>query len=227
VVVGVGGTATTDGGRGLVDALDGLVAGRALVHGVELVVATATDAPLMGHSGAAHGFAAGKGADRATREALETSLREWATATDGGLAVRPGAGAGGGIGFGLLLLGAERVNGTQLVADLVGLDDRVRAADVAVTGQAVFDWEALRGRVVIGVARAAQAAGRPTVVLAERVDVGRRELSSAGIDAAYAVDDSPREDSESAPAGPAGDTAHTAGERIAVLAARVARTWSR
>lgn len=227
VVVGVGGTATTDGGRGLVDALDGLVAGRALVHGLELVVATATDAPLMGHSGAAHGFAAGKGADRATREALETSLREWATATDGGLAVRPGAGAGGGIGFGLLLLGAERVNGTQLVADLVGLDDRVRAADVAVTGQAIFDWEALRGRVVIGVARAAQAAGRPTVVLAERVDVGRRELSSAGIDAAYAVDDSPREDSEGAGAGSAGDTAHTAGERIAGLAARVARTWSR
>jgi len=109
VVVGVGGTATTDGGRGLVDALDGLDAARALAGGVELVAATATDAPLMGHSGAAHGFAGGKGADRPTREALETTLREWATATDGGLAVRPGAGAGGGIGFGLLLLGAERV----------------------------------------------------------------------------------------------------------------------
>ena len=227
VVVGVGGTATTDGGRGLVDALDGLAAGRAVVDGVELVVATATDAPLMGHSGAAHGFAEGKGADRATREALETSLREWATATDGGLAVRPGAGAGGGIGFGLLLLGAERVNGTQLVADLVGLDGQVRAADLAVTGQAVFDWEALRGRVVIGVARAAQASGRPTVVLAERVDVGRRELSSAGVDAAYAVDDSPRGGPGDPDTDPAGDTPHIAGERIAALAARVARTWSR
>ena len=83
-----------------------------LVEGVELVAATATDAPLMGHSGAAHGFAAARAPTGATREALETSLREWATATDGGLAVRPGAGAGGGIGFGLLLLGAERVNGT-------------------------------------------------------------------------------------------------------------------
>ena len=113
VVVGVGGTATTDGGRGLVAALDGH---RDELAGLELVAATATDAPLMGHSGAAHGFAAGKGADRAARDALETALREWATETDGGLAVRPGAGAGGGIGFGLMLLGAERVNGTALVA---------------------------------------------------------------------------------------------------------------
>jgi glycerate kinase len=227
VVLGVGGTATTDGGRGLVDALDGLDAARALVGGVELVVATATDAPLMGHSGAAHGFAEGKGADRSTRDSLETALREWATATDGGLAVRPGAGAGGGIGFGLLLLGAERVNGTQLVADLVGLDDRVRGADLALTGQAVFDWEALRGRVVIGVARAAQAAGRPTVVLADRVDVGRRELSSAGIDAAYAAEDAPGGGPEAGADDPDGETPHTAGERLSALAARVARTWSR
>jgi glycerate kinase len=223
VVVGVGGTATTDGGRGMVDALDGLDVGRTLVRGVELVAATATDAPLMGHSGAAHGFAGGKGADRLTRDTLETSLREWATATDGGLAVRPGAGAGGGIGFGLLLLGAERVNGTQLVADLLGLDDRVRAADLAVTGQAVFDWEALRGRVVVAVASAAQRAGRPTVVLAERVEVGRRELSAAGIDAAYAVEDAPRGPHEVAE----GDAPHPPEEALAALAARVARTWSR
>jgi glycerate kinase len=215
VVVGVGGTATTDGGRGLVAALGGLEAARQGLADVELVAATATDAPLLGPSGAAHGFAGGKGADRATREALEASLREWATATDGGLAVRAGAGAGGGVGFGLMLLGASRVNGTELVAASTGLADRVRAADLAVTATAVFDWEVLRGRVVVAVARAAQAAGRPTVVLAERVDVGRRELSSAGVDAAYAVVDAP-----------ASDEAHTPAERLALLAQRVARTWS-
>jgi len=213
VVVGVGGTATTDGGRGLIAALDGH---RDALADVELVAATATDAPLMGHSGAAHGFAAGKGADRAAREQLETALREWATQTDGGLAVRPGAGAGGGIGFGLLLLGAERVNGTALVTEATGLDLRVRSADLAVTALGVFDWESLRGRVVVGVTRAAQQAGRPTVVLADRVDVGRRELSSAGVDAAYAADDVPM-----------GDELHSAADRLAVLAARVARTWSR
>ena len=184
--------------------------------GLELVAATATDAPLMGHSGAAHGFAAGKGADREARDALETALREWATETDGGLAVRPGAGAGGGIGFGLMLLGAERVNGTELVAGVSRLDDRVRAADLAVTALGVFDWESLRGRVVVGVTRAAQRAGRPTVVLAGRVEVGRRELASLGVDAAYSADEVPF-----------GDEPHTPDERLAVLAARVARTWSR
>lgn len=214
VVVGVGGTATTDGGRGLLAALEGR---RGDLTGIELVAATATDAPLMGHSGAAHGFAAGKGADRAAREALETGLRAWATETDGGLAVRPGAGAGGGIGFGLLLLGAQRTNGTELVAELTRLDDRVRAADLAVTALGVFDWESLRGRVVVGVTRAAQRAGRPTVVLAERVDVGRRELASAGVDAAYAADD----------IAAAGDEGHLADGWLSVLAARVARTWSR
>lgn len=218
IVVGVGGTATTDGGKGMLDALDGLAAAKELVEGIELVAATATDAPLMGHSGAAHGFAEGKGADRATRESLEQSLREWATVTDGGLAVRPGAGAGGGIGFGLLLMGAARVNGTELVSGVAGLEDKVRVVDLALTGQAVLDWEALRGRVVVGVARAAQRAGRPTVVLCRRLDVGRREMSGSGIDAAYAI-----EDMEAT----RGDGSHTPGERLAGLAERVARTWSR
>lgn len=213
VVVGVGGTATTDGGRGLVGAVEGH---RAELAGRELVAATATDAPLLGHSGAALGFAAQKGADRATRELLEARLRTWATETDGGLAVRPGAGAGGGIGFGLLVLGAERVNGTALVADVVRLDARVRAADLAVTALGVLDWEALRARVVVGVTRAAQQAGRPTVVLADRVEVGRRDLASAGVDAAYSAQDVPF-----------GADPLTAADRLAVLAARVARTWSR
>lgn len=216
LVVGVGGTATTDGGRGLVEGLGGLDAARALLDGRELVAATATDAPLMGHSGAAHGFAGGKGADRATRDALEQRLREWATATDGGLAVRPGAGAGGGLGFGLMLLGGQRVNGTELVTAAARLPERVARVDLALTGQAVFDWEALRGRVVVAVARAAQLAGRPTVVMAGRVEVGRRELAGAGIDAAYAVDETP------VTGGPPVDPA-----ALAVLARRVARTWSR
>jgi glycerate 2-kinase len=213
IVVGVGGTAGTDGGRGLLAALEGR---RDELAGRELVVATATDAPLMGHSGAAHGFAAAKGADRAARDRLEERLRAWATETDGGLAVRPGAGAGGGIGFALMLLGAERVNGTELVAGLTGLDARVRTADLAVTALGALDWEALRGRVIVGVTQAAQRAGRPTVVLAGRVEVGRRELASVGVDGAYAADEVPL-----------GEDALDAGDLLAVLAARVARTWSR
>lgn len=240
VVVGVGGTASTDGGAGMLAALgatpreplssgggglgrlddDGgtvdLAPARAALDGVALVAATDIGSPLMGSDGAAHGYGAQKGADRAARERLEAAMRRWATATDGGVAVKAGAGAGGGLGFGLLLLGAERVPGAQLVLDAVGLEARAAEADVVVTGEGAFDWQSLRGKVVAGVTRAAQQSGRPVVVLAGRVEVGRRELSSTGIDAAYAVVDMPGR-----------DEGHTPYEGLATLAARVARTWSR
>lgn len=236
VVVGVGGTASTDGGAGLLAALGahpeaGLRRGggpltsvsrpvdlgpaRARVAGVELVAATDVDAPLFGPEGAAHGFGEQKGADRAARDALEAALRTWATATDGGVAVKGGAGAGGGVGFGLLLLGARRVPGAQLALDAVGLTERAARADLLLTGEGAFDWQSLRGKVVAGVARAGQATGRPTVVLAGRVDVGRRELSNAGVDSAYAVVELPP-----------GERGHGAAEDLSRLAARVARTWS-
>ncbi len=237
VVVGVGGAASTDGGAGLLAALGvqprALLSGgggrlgelaadldlypaRERLAGVALLAATDVDAPLLGDDGAALGFAAQNGADRAVRELLETGLRTFATRTDGGVAVKGGAGAGGGIGFALLLLGAERVPGTQLALDAVRLAEKARATDLLITGEGAFDWQSLRGKVVAGVARTAQDAGRPAVVLAGRVDVGRRELASSGVDAAYAVADLPD-----------GERGHTATEDLRALAARVARTWSR
>jgi glycerate 2-kinase len=236
LVVGVGGTASTDGGAGMLAALgaetrerllDGGLAladihdvdlrpARQRVAGLRLVAATDVGGPLMGSDGAALGYAGQKGADRATREALEAAMRSWSTATDGGLAVRPGAGAGGGLGFGLLLLGAERVPGADVALEATDLAGRTREADLVLTGEGAFDWQSLRGKVVAGVAHTAQAAGRPVVVLAGRVEVGRRELATAGIDAAYAVAELP-------PAERRGDHAGS----LAALAARVARTWAR
>jgi glycerate 2-kinase len=236
IVVGVGGTASTDGGAGLLAALGatpeaalrhggGPLAGltdvvdltkaRDRLAGIELVAATDVDAPLLGPDGAALGFGSQKGADRAARDQLETALRTWATATDGAVAVKGGAGAGGGIGFGVLLLGASRVPGAQLALDAVRLLDQARAADLLITGEGAFDWQSLRGKVVAGVARAGQETGRPTVVLAGRVEVGRRELSNAGIDSAYAVVDLPES-----------ERGHNPAAELAALAARVARTWS-
>jgi glycerate kinase len=236
VVVGVGGTASSDGGAGMLAALGAypravLAAGgsalagigrvdlapaRARVEGVTFVAATDVGGPLMGSDGAAHGYAEQKGADRATRELLETAMRSWATATDGSVAVRPGAGAGGGLGFGLLLLGAERVAGAAVTVEATGLAGRAATVDLVVTGEGAFDWQSLRGKTVAGVARAAQESGRPVVVLAGRVEVGRRDLANAGIDAAYAIDDLPP-----------GEAGHTPAEALAALASRVARTWSR
>jgi glycerate kinase len=102
------------------------------------------------------------------------------------------------------------------VLEATRLAERAAAADLVVTGEGAFDWGSLRGKVVAGVARVAQDTGRPVIVLAGRVEVGRREMSSAGVDAAYAIVDMP-----------AGEATHTPAAGLSALAARVARTWSR
>ena len=267
VVVGLGGSATNDGGAGALDGLarelgldgpgDLLDAGggslaavgpddlaglrelRDRLRGVELVVATDVDVPLLGLHGASAGFAPQKGATPEQAQELERSLGHFAHAATAALgdALRPdllagtrpasattrltaapGAGAAGGLGFGLALLGGRLVPGSVFVADAVGLDARIGDHDVVVTGEGRFDWQSLHGKVVSEVASRALAHAVPTVVVAGEVLVGRRELSAAGITAAYAVAETP-EQVAAALADPAGS--------LAARSARVARTWSR
>ena len=180
IVVGVGGTSTTDGGRGCVEALG------AVPPQVQLVAATDVASPLLGPAGAARGFGTQKGADDAMVERMEERLRIWA-ADSAGDPEAPGAGAGGGLGFGLSLLGAARVSGAGLVADIVGLSDRIAEADVVVTGEGSVDWSSLRGKVVAEVARRAVEHGRPCIVLAGQASVGSREAAAAGIDEVHSV----------------------------------------
>jgi glycerate kinase len=118
------------------------------------------------------------------------------------------------LGERLVALGGTRVSGTQEVVDAVGLAERAAVAELVVTAESVFDGGSLAGRVPRGAAWAAQKAGCPCVVLAERVLVGRREFAAAGVDAAYEL--GPR------PAGAVGDLP----ERLAASAERVARTWT-
>lgn len=203
----------------------------------ELVVATDVDVPLLGLTGASAGFAPQKGATPAQAQELERALDAFARAAVEALAddlrpdllagasrsgfarltTTPGAGAAGGLGFGLALLGARLAPGAALVADLVGLDARLAEADLVVTGEGRFDWQSLHGKVASEVAARALAVGVPTVVLAGEVLVGRRELSAAGIAAAYAVGQDAAQVA-AALADPAGTLAARAG--------RVARTWS-
>lgn len=222
VVVGVGGTASTDGGRGMVERFGGPAGWPA---GVGLVVATDVDNPLLGGNGAATVFGPQKGADQAQVAILERRLAGWAAANESaagagagvaGLAQAAGAGAGGGLGYGLLLLGGRRVSGVQLVVSAVRLEERAAAADLLVTGEGSFDGTSLQGKVPRGVAWVAQRTARPCVVLAGRVRVGRREFAAAGIDAAYAVEELAGS-AEAARAQPAA--------RLADLAERVARSW--
>jgi glycerate kinase len=134
------------------------------------------------------------------------------------VAREPGAGAAGGLGFALALLGARRVPGAAAVLEAVGLQDRVARADLVVTGEGTFDWQSLRGKVVSAVAAAGLEIGRPVVVIAGQVLVGRREALAIGVESAYPVADEPA-DVAAALADPAGT--------LAARAERVARTWSR
>ena len=239
VVVGLGGTATNDGGAGLLAALgaasepsarlgggpralDGvehvdLTAARERVEGVELVAATDVDNPLLGLIGATGTYGPQKGLAEDRIMWVEGVLERFAAATDRRTALTPGAGAAGGLGYALLVLGARRVPGVELVADVVGLADEVASADLVVTGEGAFDFSSRSGKVPYGVAAVAGRAARPCIALAGRVLVGSREMRALGVESAYAMVDLVGEERSLAEPRAA----------LADLAERVARTWAR
>lgn len=223
------------GGRALREVLDddltGLAAVRADWAGVEIVAATDIDNPLLGLKGSSAVFAGRMGASPEVAQGLEDALGHFAdraaralpSVTDllvgapRNLAREPGAGAGGGLGYGLFLLGGHRRSGVDLVLDAVDFGRLAAAADLVITGEGCFDWQSLRGTVVSGVARAALEVATPALVIAGQVLVGRREAMGVGLSGVYAVAARPDQE-EAAFADPVGT--------LAARAARVAATWS-
>ena len=212
-------------------ALHGLAEVRERLRAVEVVLASDVDSPLLGFHGASAVFAPQKGATAEMAQELESSLgrftevvgkavkpaRDLLTGKEMRLDSEPGAGAAGGLGYGLLLLGGRRVSGVQAVLDAVGFAPMVHAADLVVTGEGTFDWQSMRGKVVAGVAQAGLADGTPVVVIAGQVQVGRREMMELGVSGSYAVADNP-DQVAAALADPAGT--------LSARTARVATTWS-
>ncbi len=239
VVVGLGGTATNDGGAGLLAALGAtavpagalergprgladlesvdLAPARARLNGIELVAASDVDNPLLGLIGATNVYGAQKGVAEDRLQAVDATLERLAAAADKRLALAKGAGAAGGLGYALLLLGARREPGISFVTAAVDLPARASAADLVLTGEGSFDFSSRSGKVPYGVAEVAGAAVRPCLALAGSVLVGSREMRALGIEAAYSVVDLVGE--EAAFGDPAGS--------LAALAERVARNWSR
>ena len=235
VVVGLGGSGTNDGGAGLLAALGAAgaptggaaalagVAGidlgpaRERVAAVDLVAATDVDSPLTGLFGATKTFGPQKGIAEDRLPVVDGWLEAWAAVTDRRTSLEKGAGAAGGLGFALLVLGATRAPGIDLVTEAVRLPARARAADLVVTGEGAFDFSSRSGKVPYGVAEVAGQAVRPCVALAGQVLVGSREMRALGIESAYSLVELVGE--ERAFADPAG--------ALAELAERVARTWSR
>ncbi len=237
VVVGLGGSGSNDGGAGLLAALGatadvpldaggaGLVgatsvdvaAARERLGSVRLLAASDVDNPLTGLFGATKVFGPQKGIGEDRLPVVDGWLEEYAAVLDRRVALEPGAGAAGGLGYGLLVLGATREPGIALVADAVDLPERARAADLVITGEGAFDFSSGAGKVPHGVATVAEEALRPCVVLAGKVLVGAREMRALGIESAYSLVDLVGEERAFA------EPAAALGE----LAARTARTWSR
>lgn len=238
IVVGAGGSATNDGGAGLLGALgasatgavldggpDGLAGlesvdlspARRLTEGVELVLASDVDNQLLGLVGATKTYGPQKGLTDEELLTVDGRLQRFAELAGRKVAAEKGAGAAGGIGYALLLLGAARRPGVEVVAEAVDLAGRLRGADLVVTGEGAFDFSSRSGKVPYGVAQVATSVLVPCIALAGQVLVGSREMRALGIEAAYSLVD--RVGEERAFADPAG--------ALADLAERVARTWGR
>ncbi|MCV7330027.1 glycerate kinase family protein [Mycobacterium cookii] len=191
IVVGLGGSASTDGGRGLIDELGGLDGARGRLAGVQLIAACDVDHPLIGPRGAARVFGPQKGADPATVATLEQRLVVWGdeldTAAGWAVSAEPGAGAAGGIGAALLALGGRCESGAAIIAEHTGLSADIAAADLVLTGEGKFDDQSLHGKVIGALAAAARSSQVPVIVLAGQVDLGEAVLHAAGVTAAFAV----------------------------------------
>jgi glycerate kinase len=220
VVLFVGGSATTDGGAGLLAALGARfldASGAPVPPGggglrelarvdlddvgararrVRWRIACDVDNPLLGARGAAEVFGPQKGAGRDDVAALEDGLARFAAvlldATGQDVRDLAGAGASGGLPAGLsAVLGAELVPGGTLVAQAVGLDTALADADLVLTGEGRLDEQSLHGKVVDTVVRLAPA-GAAVVVVAGGVELTPAQVREAGIAAAFSIAPGPR-----------------------------------
>lgn len=214
LVVGVGGSASTDGGAGMLSALGARVLddnGTVLPDGggalsraarldlsgldprllaVELVLAADVTSPLLGPRGAAAVFGPQKGAAPGDVAVLERGLATWAELVGPGCRGMPGAGAAGGVGFALLsVLSATHRSGVDVVLDLVGLDRTVEHSDLVVTGEGSLDAQTASGKAAVGVARRARAAGVPAVAVCGRNQLNDSDVRDLGLDDAYSLED--------------------------------------
>jgi glycerate kinase len=217
IVLGLGGSACTDGGAGLIQALGGRLldglgnslppGGAALrslhrldlrgltdLSGVRVVVASDVDNPLLGPEGAAAVYGPQKGATAEDVRVLEAGLRRWAdlgeAATRRAVRNAAGAGAAGGVGFAALAFLRARIEpGIAYLLDLLDFPGKARGARLVITGEGSLDAQTLRGKAPIGVARAATRAGVPVVAVAGRRALTGEQLRRARIQAAYALTD--------------------------------------
>ncbi|EPE7488143.1 glycerate kinase [Cronobacter universalis] len=216
VIIGIGGSATNDGGAGMMQALGArflddegheLAPGGAALAGLErldlsaldprlaqvsVTVACDVDNPLCGEKGASAVFGPQKGATPAMVSELDAALRRFGeqleAATGKTIISAPGAGAAGGMGAALLgMLNAALRPGIEIVIESLGLAQAVRDADLVITGEGRLDSQSIHGKTPIGVARVAKQFQRPVVAIAGSLTPDYQIVHEHGIDAAFSV----------------------------------------
>ena len=215
-VLGVGGSATNDGGAGMLQALGvrlldahgadlgpggGELAQLASIDASHLAprikdcvfdIACDVSNPLVGPEGASAVFGPQKGATAEMVQQLDANLRHYADviARDLGREVAhvPGAGAGGGIGAAMMVFLDGRLRpGSEIVTETVGLDAAVADADLVITGEGRIDSQTIHGKTPIGVARVAQRHGKPVIAIAGCLSPNAAVVHSHGIDAVFSA----------------------------------------
>lgn len=221
IILGIGGSATTDGGRGLLEAL---LRDDPALDRIDLEVACDVSNPLLGPDGAAAIYGPQKGATPAHVATLDERNAAWADELEGREGRReretPGAGAAGGVGFALLAI-QDRFRafalrpGIDLVMEATDFDGRLARADLVITGEGRIDAQTAFGKTALGVARRAAAAGVPCIAVGGGVEIDGIEALAALGAVAVPVVEAPQS-VEAAMAAGVGPLERT-GERIARL----------
>ncbi len=216
IIVGLGGSATNDGGTGAAAALgvcfndsEGnsfIPVGETLCNiesvdlcglsqsliGVEIITMCDIDNPLYGPHGAAHVFGPQKGANEATIKLLDTNLQHMAYVVKRDLGKEidnlPGAGAAGGMGGGMVaFLNSKLQMGIETVLDVVKFNDLLKEADLVFTGEGKLDFQSLRGKVVIGVARRAKKANVPVIAVVGDIGDNIDAIYDEGVSSVFSI----------------------------------------
>lgn len=203
-IIGLGGSATNDGGLGMLQALGAAFlnqegkevkpVGASLqeitsvdftnlhpkLKGSRIRVASDVENPLCGERGASSTFGPQKGATEEQVKALDEGMRKYAGLVEAQLHLKlqdtPGAGAAGGLGFGLLALGAEIISGSQVIAEATGLENQIKEADWVITGEGQSDFQTLYGKAPFFVASLAKKHGVGTILLSGGLGKGHEQL---------------------------------------------------
>lgn len=231
IILGLGGSATVDGGMGMLQALGckfydanraelpllpvdlaqvAEIDTRSLdprLREVEIVVASDVTNPLCGEQGAVYVFGAQKGLPLAEMAAYDHAMNQYRRvverATGRKMADHPGAGAAGGLGFALLsFFDCRFESGFQLLAKQGQLAEKIQEADLVITGEGKFDSQSLHGKVPVGISRLAQEHGVPTILFVGKAEDHIVALPEENIAAIIPIVDAPMPLAESMAQGP-------------------------